>query len=199
MVGAIEERGRLPGSTRLATAASAGPGSKAKSVSWLLRMKPSTMSREPNAFSTDVVIEAMLPSASTMTMCEVDGTSSAGIVAPELRLVPGRLAGLDVVLAERGRPADQRAARLQVGRIEQALGDVHEIAVGDVALAVGEGEARGVADDAPRSRDRPGRARRCRTARPCRGSGRSSARRRRAGPCRRPGSRDRARRRPAAP
>ena len=41
-------------------------------------MKPSTISREPNEFSTDVVIEAMLPSASTMTMCEVDGSSSAG-------------------------------------------------------------------------------------------------------------------------
>ena len=70
-------------------------------------------------------------------------------VAPELRLVPGRLAGLDVVLAERGRPADQRAARLQVRRIEQAFGNLYEIAVGDVALAVGEGEAGGIADDAP--------------------------------------------------
>ena len=57
--------------------------------------------------------------------------------------------GLTVVFGQRGRPAQQRRARLQVGGVEQALGDRHEIAVGDVALAVGEGEAGGVADEPP--------------------------------------------------
>ena len=54
-VGAIELRGRLPGSTRLATGPSSLLGRKEKSVSWLLSRKPSTKSREPKAFSTLVV------------------------------------------------------------------------------------------------------------------------------------------------
>ena len=109
IVGAIEERGRFPGSTRLATAASGGPGSKAKSVSWLLSRKPSTISREPNEFSTDVVIEAMLPSASTMTMCEVDGSSSAGA------------SRLSSALSQGGSPALTSSLPSAVGRRISAL------------------------------------------------------------------------------
>ena len=66
-VGAIVLRGRLPGWIRLGTGAPSGPaGSAEKSVSWLLRMKPSTMWNEPNADSTVVVSDAALPCASMM-------------------------------------------------------------------------------------------------------------------------------------
>ncbi len=61
-VGAIELRGRLPGSTRLATGSpSSSTGSAEKSVSWLLRRKPSVMWNEPKADSMVVVMDATLP------------------------------------------------------------------------------------------------------------------------------------------
>src|SRR5690606_2978361 len=81
MVGAMEERGRLLGSTRLATSALPLPGRNEKSVSWLLSRKPAATWREPKPFSIDEVIEATLPSASTMTKWLVDGSSA---------LMPGR-------------------------------------------------------------------------------------------------------------
>ena len=50
-----------------------------------------------------------------------------------------------IVPAQKVRPA------LEIGRIDEALGrDGDEVAVGHEEAAVGEGEARGVADDAPR-------------------------------------------------
>src|SRR5690348_14778162 len=65
-VGAMVLLGRLPGCTRLATGIPPGPaGSAEKSVSWLFRMKPSTMWNDPNADSTVVVSAAALPSEST--------------------------------------------------------------------------------------------------------------------------------------
>ncbi len=76
MVGAIEERGRLPGSTRFAIGMPSAWVSKLKSVSSLLsRNPPGASTREPNPFSIVVVIESALPAASTIEMCEVDGSS----------------------------------------------------------------------------------------------------------------------------
>ena len=69
IVGAIEDRGRFPPSTLLATGLLASSsGSSEKSVSWLLSMNPPTMWKEPNAASTLVVIDAALPSPSTTLM-----------------------------------------------------------------------------------------------------------------------------------
>src|SRR3954471_11122381 len=77
MVGTIDERGRLPGATALATGRPwASTGEKEKSVSWLLRKKPSTMRPVPKIDSTVVVIETTLPSRSRMMKCEVPVGSS---------------------------------------------------------------------------------------------------------------------------
>lgn len=65
----MELRGRLPASTRLATVRPSGVcGRNEKSVSWLFNRNPPTISLDPNALSMLVVIEAALPSASTMLM-----------------------------------------------------------------------------------------------------------------------------------
>ena len=149
MVGDIDERGRLPGSTRLATAAPSFSGEKAKSVSWLLSRKPPTIWREPKAFSTELVMDSTLPASSTMVKWLVEGMSSMTPSTRSSALSHGGSPGTDRIFGQRGRPAQQRRARLQVAGVEQALGHRHEIAVGHVAVAVGEGEARGVADDAP--------------------------------------------------
>src|SRR4029078_11430317 len=70
--GTIDERGRLPGATALATARpSASTGAKEKSVSWLLRKKPSTIRPVPKMLSTVVVIDTTLPSPSRTMKCEV--------------------------------------------------------------------------------------------------------------------------------
>ena len=61
MVGAMEERGRLPGSTRFATGLPSSSGAKAKSVSSLLSRKPSATTREPKPVSIVVVSESMSP------------------------------------------------------------------------------------------------------------------------------------------
>src|SRR5829696_3220958 len=81
-VGAMVLRGRLPGSTRLGTGTPSLTGSAAKSVSWLLRMNPSTMWNEPNADSTVVVSAAALPCVSTMLIWLVpcSGVGGAGSV-----------------------------------------------------------------------------------------------------------------------
>ena len=67
-------------------------------------------------------------------------------VDAQFRLVPRRLARGDIGFAERGWPAQQIGTRLQIGGVELPFWDRHEIAVGEVALAVGEGEAGGGAD-----------------------------------------------------
>ena len=72
----MEERGRLPGSTRLATGRPcSSAGAKLKSVSSLLSKKPPgrlgsvlTMRREPKPDSMVVVMASALPKASTMLM-----------------------------------------------------------------------------------------------------------------------------------
>ncbi|CAM3493069.1 hypothetical protein CUTA107171_28220 [Cupriavidus taiwanensis] len=71
-VGAIDERGRLPGCTRLATGLPFSLGTKEKSVSWLLSMKPRTIRCEPKYDSIVVVIEMAPPRSSTATICEVE-------------------------------------------------------------------------------------------------------------------------------
>ena len=65
MVGDVEERGRLPGSTRLATGRPNWSGRKEKSVSSLFSRKPRTITRAPNASSIVVVSETALPAASS--------------------------------------------------------------------------------------------------------------------------------------
>ena len=55
MKGAIELRGRLPGATTLATVRLPSTGVKLKSVSWLLSMKPRTMTKLPKITSIVVV------------------------------------------------------------------------------------------------------------------------------------------------
>ncbi len=76
MVGAIDERGRLPGSMRLATRLPFwSRGVNEKSVSWLLSKKPSTSTREPNADSILVVMLNALPKRSTMLRWLVDSSS----------------------------------------------------------------------------------------------------------------------------
>jgi hypothetical protein len=70
MVGAMLERGRFPGAISFGP-----PGVKSKSVSWLLRRKPRTMMRLPNVASIVVVIDATLPSASTIEMWLVPAAS----------------------------------------------------------------------------------------------------------------------------
>jgi hypothetical protein len=86
-VGAIDERGRLPGCTRLAMGLPcASAGSKAKSVSSLFSKKPPsppvtpTIWRAPNWLSMVVVIASALPQPSTMLMCDVpySGWSALG-------------------------------------------------------------------------------------------------------------------------
>src|SRR3954464_12646101 len=72
MVGTIDERGRLPAATALATGRPcASVGEKEKSVSWLLRKKPSTIRPGPKMLSTVVVIDTTLPSAPPAMGCEV--------------------------------------------------------------------------------------------------------------------------------
>jgi len=62
IVGAIDERGRLPPCTRLATTLPSIVGSKEKSVSSLFSMNPpAVMSRLPNWSSIDVVMATALP------------------------------------------------------------------------------------------------------------------------------------------
>ena len=78
MVGAIEERGRLPGSTRFATGTPSRWERKEKSVSSLLSRKPRAISREPKPASIVVVIETTSPASSTIDRWLVPGSSIAG-------------------------------------------------------------------------------------------------------------------------
>ena len=81
-VGDIEERGRLPGSTRLAIGLPlASVGAKLKSVSSLLSKKPLTMRRAPKPASMVVVMATALPCASTMLMWLVPYSGWSGMGA----------------------------------------------------------------------------------------------------------------------
>ena len=57
----MDDRGRLPPCTRLATKAPPSSGTKEKSVSSLFSMKPLTMICEPKTNSMVVVIDTALP------------------------------------------------------------------------------------------------------------------------------------------
>jgi hypothetical protein len=67
-VGDIDERGRLPGWTRLATGLPFASGSAEKSVSSLFSSTPRTMICAPNGASMVVVKLTALPQRSTMLM-----------------------------------------------------------------------------------------------------------------------------------
>ena len=90
--GDIELRGRLRGSTRLATGLPSCSGTNEKSVNWLLRMKPLTIRWEPKMVSIEVVIATALPRPSTTDRCEVDGNSGDWSSA-RASLMPGGLPG----------------------------------------------------------------------------------------------------------
>ena len=75
IVGAIELRGRLPPSTRFATRYPSFTGTMSKSVSWLLRIAPSTVRPEPNGPSTVVVTSTTLPAPSVTARSVVPATS----------------------------------------------------------------------------------------------------------------------------
>ena len=81
MVGAIELRGRLPPSTRLAIGRPSLLGLKEKSVISLLSKNPCVMSMLPNPDSIVVVIETILPLASTMLKWLVPAGSNCCIDA----------------------------------------------------------------------------------------------------------------------
>ena len=75
MVGAIEERGRLPGSSRLAMGTPLTCVLNEKSVSSLFNRNPPAISRDPKAFSIVLVIDRTLPAPSTIEICVVEGSS----------------------------------------------------------------------------------------------------------------------------
>ncbi len=77
IAGIIDERGRLPAATALATGRPcSSTGENEKSVSWLLRKNPSTIRPVPKMLSTVVVMETTLPSASRTIRCDVPVGSS---------------------------------------------------------------------------------------------------------------------------
>jgi hypothetical protein len=110
IVGAIELRGRLPASTRLATGLPFSSGAKEKSVSWLLRRKPRTIRREPKPSSIVVVIETALPRRSTIETCVVDGSSSASSV-PRAAVESGGVPGCATLSEASGRISAARLLR----------------------------------------------------------------------------------------
>ncbi|MNT75905.1 hypothetical protein D3C72_2148510 [compost metagenome] len=78
----MEERGRLPGCTRLAMGwPCASVGAKLKSVSSLFSKKPLTICRAPNWSSMVVVMATALPKASTMLMWLVPYSGWSGMGA----------------------------------------------------------------------------------------------------------------------
>ena len=101
-VGVMDERGRLPGCTRFATAPFASSGAKEKSVSWLFRMNPATMSREPNARSTLVVNETALPRESTTERWLVEASSGDALSARSSSSEPGGTPGTASPIARSG-------------------------------------------------------------------------------------------------
>ena len=92
-VGDIDERGRLPGCTRLAMGwPCASAGAKLKSVSSLFSRKPLTIWRAPNWSSMVVVMASALPRPSTMLMWLVP-YSGCGAIGAKLVLAPPGLPG----------------------------------------------------------------------------------------------------------
>src|SRR5687767_4382455 len=74
--GDIDDSGFLPGATALADGRPSGcTGANEKSVSWLLRKKPSTIRPEPKIDSTVVVMLTTLPAESRTMKCEVPAGS----------------------------------------------------------------------------------------------------------------------------
>ena len=94
MVGAMEERGRLPASTRLATGLPSSVVAKEKSVSSLLSRKPLfVIRRAPKPSSMVVVIDTALPLRSTIEMWLVPNSMPSD-GAPQEGLLERRIAGL---------------------------------------------------------------------------------------------------------
>ena len=132
----------MPGSTRLATGLPSSSGRKEKSVSSLLSRKPpAVISRAPNPSSIVVVIETAFP-------LPIDDRNVAGAVldalrgGQKLRPLVGRLAGLGT--AHRALGTDQPGARANVVTVDQpGQRDTDESGVGEIEVAVGEGEAAG--------------------------------------------------------
>ena len=94
MVGDMEESGRLPGSTRLATGLPSFSGAKLKSVSSLLRITPLATSWLPKKLSMVEVQLATSPFRSTATKWLVP-TSGCGPAAVR-GCAPGGVPGSEV-------------------------------------------------------------------------------------------------------
>src|SRR6266851_2475574 len=142
----MAESGRLPPAMRFATFRPCSSGTNEKSVSSLLSRKPRTMIREPKAFSIVVVMASALPARSMIEMWLVEGSSGAALSPrSSARLPGGSPGGAGPGMA---RAIDELRAHLEVVGIEQSADrDGDEIAVGEIAGAVGIGEAPGLGQE----------------------------------------------------
>ncbi|MNI59414.1 hypothetical protein D3C73_1145750 [compost metagenome] len=111
MIGAIELRGRLPGSTRLATSLPSGSlNDEEKSVISLFNKKPRTKILLPNSLSMVVVMDSALPCLSTATRWLVDGSSSA-LSRPSVSSLPSGSPGSATFMLRSGWINAPRARR----------------------------------------------------------------------------------------
>ena len=172
MVGAIELRGRLPASTRLATGRPSSSGAKEKSVSSLLSRKPPTIRCEPKPASIVVV-------SATRVALGIDDRDMAGrrllgsdAVGRQLGLRPGRVAGRHRHRHARRRDGSAGPRAVEIGRVEQPRRHAGEIGVGHVESAVGIGQLARPRRTGARRRPSSARSRGGRNARACRRSGR---------------------------
>ena len=172
-VGAIDERGRLPPSTRFATGLPSASGVEGEVGQLVV---------EQEAVGHDPAAEAGLDARRRRDHVAVavdDDEMRGAVLGP--RLVGGveagprpRAARRRVASASRGRDRSARAAG-EIVRVEQAVGrHLDEVGVGHVEAAVREGEPRGLDEQVVGVQVRAGRARGRRPP-ACRGSGRPSA------------------------
>ena len=158
-------------------------------MSSLLSRKPPTMSRLPKPLSIVVVIETALPSASTIDEVAGAGQLLAVVGCQQRRLAPGRVAGGR--LLHRGVEPDLLRAGGEIALVEQARQrHADEVGVGEVEVAVGEGELGGL-EQRLEAVGRRAERRPCRNARAAPGSAAPRRRPSSADPCRRPRRRGR--------
>ena len=184
MVGAIEDRGRLPGASALAIGTPSRWVRKLKSVSSLFKRNPPTISREPNAFSIVVVIEAALPKAVHNGDVGRRGQFDTVVIGPHQRVIKLRRSG--------GNFGQSRLARQQSGPLGRDRSDQPNphVGIGTKSLSAmyrprSENASR---DASPISRQLSGFSAPARQGRSCRASrefARPSAPRTTAGPCHR--------------
>jgi hypothetical protein len=149
MVGAMEERGRLPGSTRLATASPLANRAEGEIGQLVVEEEAADhQARAEGAFDGrgdggDVAVIVDDDEMGGGRLLEFEAVDA------QLRAVPGRLAGRDGVGRQRVGAFRQPGALGEIVGVQEALRHVDEIGVGHVAAAIGKGQPRRVADDAP--------------------------------------------------